>query len=53
MWPAAMPEQAKLPTKLMLALTSNKGLTAAQVQEWLNAIADVIRLRDVVRAVAL
>jgi hypothetical protein len=29
-----------------LALTSNKGLTAAQLRERLNAIADMIRLRD-------
>jgi hypothetical protein len=29
-----------------LALTSNKGLTAAQMRERLNAIADTIRLRD-------
>jgi hypothetical protein len=29
-----------------LALTSNNGLTAAQLRERLNAIADMIRLRD-------
>ena len=29
-----------------LALTSNNGLTAAHLRERLNAIADIIRLRD-------